>query len=96
MDNTPAVSSANYSARRVPQLAVLARGIKTLEVTLRCTTVAFRIAGRGSAVADALSRFFALVRGQGPSPGRELPAKFREVVEGRRGPMDVDIDEWGR
>ena len=68
-----------------------ARGIKELEVTLRCTAVAFRIAGRDSAVADALSRFFALVRGQGPSPGRELRAKFRKDAESRFGPMDVDM-----
>ena len=55
MDNTTAVSCANYGDGRVPQLATLARGVKELE--LRCIAAALRTAGRGDSVADALARF---------------------------------------
>ena len=57
MGNTTALSYANYGAGRVPQLAMLARGIKELEVSLRCAAAALRVAGRANSVADALPRF---------------------------------------
>ena len=54
MDNSTAVSYANYSAWRSLALTRLARGIKDLENGLLCTVVALHIAARHNTVADAL------------------------------------------
>ena len=72
VDNTTPVSYANYGAGRVPQLAMLARRVKELEVTSR-------IAARCNAVADAVSRFSARAQGQVPFPSRGLRAAFRKI-----------------
>ena len=91
MDNSAAVFFANYGAGRVPQLAMMARGIKDLEATLRRTAVALRITGRGNPAADASSRLSVRARGQDPHPGRELRARLRTDVGGRCGPIDVGM-----
>ena len=75
----------------IPQLAMMARGIKDLEATLRRTAVALRITGRGNPAADASSRLSVRARGQDPHPGRELRARLRTDVGGRCGPIDVGM-----
>ena len=96
MARTTAVSYANCGAGRVPLLAMLARGIKELESSSRCTAAALRIAGKDNSAADALPRVSVCLRGQGPRPGRGLRAKFRKDVEKRRGPMNVDMVANGK
>ena len=91
MDNSTAVSYANYGAGRVGTLTALARRIKDQEAILGCTVVALHIAGSDNAVADALSRFSIRVRGLDPFPERALRWRFRKEVALRCGRMDVDM-----
>ena len=91
MDNTTAVSYANYGAGRVSNLTLLARKIKEREVSLGRTIAALHIAGKDNSVADALSRFSIRARGLDPYPERALRWKFRKEVEARCGPVDADM-----
>ena len=91
MDNTAAVSYANYGAGRVSTLTQLARRIKDREVILGCTVVALHIAGSDNSLADALSRFSIKVRGLDPYPERALRWRYRKEVALRCGNVDADM-----
>ena len=91
MDNSTAVSYANYGAGRVGTLTALARRIKDQEVTLGCTIVALHIAGGDNSIADALSRFSIRVRGLDPFPECALRWRFRKKVALRCRAADTDI-----
>ena len=91
MDNSTAVSYANYGAGRIATLTALARRIKDQEVSLGCTIVALHIAGSDNTVADALSRFSIRVRGLDPFPERALRWRFRKEVALRCGEVDIDM-----
>ena len=58
MDDSAAVSYANYGAGKVPRLTRLARSIHELVVPLCCAAVALHIACNRNSIADALPRFF--------------------------------------
>ena len=91
MDNTTAVSYANYGAGRVSTLTQLARRIKDREVILGCTVAALHIAGSDNSLADALSRFSIKVRGLDPYPERALRWRYRKEVALRCGNVDADM-----
>ena len=102
MDSTTAVSYANSGAGRAPQLAMLARGMRESEASLRYSVAALRIAGEESYVADALPRFSVRAQGQGPRQVRELRVQRRNELRNRCGPMNVDMmandagtSDWG-
>ena len=63
MDNSAAVSYANYGAGRAPHLTLLARDAAEREVAIGRAVVAFHIASKDNAVADAMSRFSILFEG---------------------------------
>ena len=71
------------------------RRIKELDLSSRCTPVAFHIGQRGSSAADALPRPTLTASGGDLYPGRELQSKFRGQVEARRGRMNVDMPARG-
>ena len=91
MDNSTAALRANYGAGGSPQLTMLARGKKELEVSLWRTSVALHIVGGHNSAADALSRFTIWVHGRDHFSDRERRAKFRRDVEDRCGRMAVDM-----
>ena len=74
-----------------PQLAILARGMKELEASSRCTVAAVHIAGKYNSVSDSLPRFSGRAQGQDLYLGRGLRSKRRREVGNRCGPMDVDM-----
>ena len=89
--NSAAVSYAILGAGRVPHHTQLARRIRGLEVSLRCTVVALHVAGRRNSIADTLFRFSIQECGLDPYPRRELRDKYREEVIDRSGDIDVDL-----
>ena len=91
MDNTTAVSYANYGAGRVSTLTQLARRIKGRGVVLGCTVAALHIAGSDNSLAGALSRFPIKVRGLDPYPERAPRRRYRKEVVLRRGTADADV-----
>ena len=65
------------------------RGIKKLEIVAPCKLVALCIAAGRNTMAAALSRFGLHLCGRDPYPGRQMHAKFRELVETTCGLIDV-------
>ena len=91
VDNAAAVAYANHGAGPAGQSTRLAREIKESGIRCECSVVALRVAGKDTAVADAVSRFLIEATGGKPYPGRELRPKFRAMVVDHWGPMDVDL-----
>ena len=91
MANAAAASYPNCSAGRTPQLAMPARDVKELEVSLQRAVAALRIPGKSNPVADALSRFSIGAHGLGLYPHWELRAKFRREVDAQCVAMHVDM-----
>ena len=91
MDNTTAISYANYGSGRVPSLTALAREIKSCERMHRCHIIALHVPGAENNIADALSRYRIEMCRLDRFPERSIRPEFFRTIERMLGPFICDM-----